>query len=376
MGAILRALKMELFTVEFCPNCHLPLNGHPQCLSCNRNTGDVATEILGPVTWDEVATHLKSKLFMDTEWIVEEGEELTWYPWLFPVRIYARAQGTFDNSPDNWMLVTSEIELVEVDENRGIDLAADLNREFNLGVFVYEEGRLRVQTTLALNPLCRGLLDLFHDQVLAQATIAFKLSAEFEDYGLKLLFAEHPVSGFHETPDELLGVFLDELQLPIADGYLEQVELVRNGLFRDLMVKDGFEIGFDQADVTYYESATTWVGAGVMNDQPKFAKYGPGMMLAGMFAEHRFRFDAFLANETNLVIGRVLPCSQFGPISAVYESDGPEITSTMWVQLTYGFLAVNRLDSVQLAVAMKNVALHINSAVRLFGEYYDSLVSE
>jgi hypothetical protein len=48
----------------------------------------------------------------------------------------------------------------------------------------------------------------------------------------------------------------------------------------------------------------------------------------------------------------------------------------MWVQLTYGFLAVNRLDSVQLAVAMKNAALHVNSAVRLFGEHYNSLVSE
>jgi hypothetical protein len=361
---------------ELCPNCRLPLNGHPQCLSCNRNIGDIATEILGPVTWDEVATHLKSKLFMDAEWIVENHEELIWYPWLFPVRIYARAQGTFDNSPDNWMLVTSEIELVEVDEERGLDLAADLNRDFNLGAFVYEEGRLRVQSTLALNPLCRGLLDLFHDQVLAQATAALKLSEEFDGYGLELLFAEHPVSGFHETPDELLGVFLDEFQLPIADGYLTQVEAARNGLFRDRMIEEGFEIGFDQDDVTYFESPTTWVGAGVMNDHPKFAKYGPGMMLAGMFAEHRFRFNALLANETNLVIGRELPCSQFGPVAAVIESDPPEMLSTMWVQLPYGFLAVNRLDRVRLAIEMKNAVMHVNSAVRLFGEYYDSLVSE
>ncbi len=358
---------------ELCDKCFLPMDSSIGCLSCNRSYGDKATEVLGPVSWEEVVEHLKSRLFMDTEWIVEAEDELWWYPSDLPVRIYVRDEGTFHNSPDNWMLITSEIEFATFEHEEAVQLAAELNQEFNLGVFVSDDGLLRLQSTLALNPLCRGLLGLFHEQVLAQVTFAKALAANLQSEGKEVLFRDHPISGRRVDVDELLEIYEGDYGLPILNGFEEHVEHVRKGLLNDLMLRDKYSIGYTADDVITYETPRTWLGLGVVNYLPQFIKHGPGLLLRVMAADRRLPLDPHAANTFNLIIGEELPCSQFGPIRVCSDPEAPNQTSSISVQLPYGWLAGMRLDEIDFAVGIKNAVMHSSSSMILVLDFFDSL---
>jgi hypothetical protein len=269
-----------------CSDCGQYLDDNGVCNSCDRQTGSPATVAIPRVTWDEVDEHLTRRLFLDEEWLVRGEGYLHWYPWFLQQRIYLRAEGEIaDWTPDNWMLITSEIDIASLDETRGITVADELNKDFSMGVFVWDGGILRVQSTLNLNPLGRQLLTLFHTQILAQAARAHEVAIMLDgELGVEVLKHAHPESGFRNEADELVQAHGGGTYgIPIAEELIGRIDKVRAELLKDLFQKKGYEIGLDNDEVTYFMTPHVAVGVGSVPESRDYQQYGPGLRTLANF---------------------------------------------------------------------------------------------
>ena len=353
-----------------CAVCGSSLLADGTCPSCSRGHDSKGVAELPLITWDEVEQFLIRRLMMDDDWTTRAEGVLTWYPWFLPQKTYVQAEGRYgDWTPDNWLTVRSVVEIAAMPKPLGVGIACELNKDFHLGVFIYSDGILSVQSSLKLNPLSRSLLSLFHNQVLAQVTIAHQVALELiEDGDVVLLEKSHPVSGARTEPDELLNFYRHELSPElIPDDFLPALHEARSKHLKDSMTQMGWTIGLDNDEVTFFESRHVWAGVGIIDDGFDWKRFGPGLTIHAIPALQNsgFRLDAEGANELNLLVAQSGEFSQFGSFQAVGEGSPEGSASSLVSYLPMAFLAESRENPREMSIAINNGTVHASSAVQI-----------
>ncbi len=326
--------------------------------------------------WQEVDDHLTRRLWIDEEWSVRGPESLTWWPWFLAQSINVIGSGSFtDDDSDNFLTVSAETRVAESDEEVGLALCQEANRVFPLGAFVWEDGVIRVVTNLALNPLCRGLLHLFHEACLAQATVAHELALEWQHLdGVTVLPSAHPNSGMREDPDELLQIFAggERSDGTVPDDLVDALGLARTLYVRTLLDR-GLTAGFSDEEVDFFNGPGVEVAVGRMDDSVAAAKYGLGLIVMTRVTEPGEVPPPEHVNDFNVAFASSPVTSLFGNVRA-YPND-PVNGSQFFAYLPGGFLAESRYDISALAITVVNAVWHCTGAVRYFWSEVERLGS-
>lgn len=314
-----------------------------------------------PVTWEEVATHLVKRLAIDKEWAVLRDGELSW--WASPLKTTIKVVASRDiedgENPDNLLQLVAETYVVDCDDEAlGIQLVTQANGQHLLGAYIWDEGVIRVRNVLALNPLCRPLLSLFHTQILAGATDAFRNYRIWSESVLTPGHLEaHPLSGFRHDCDELLGIFSGSYSLPQDLDLPKRLELARE-IITEQMTSIGWQIGHTTDEVQYFQNEYVNFGIGV-RDEPEIEKYGWGVTLMGGFNGMLMEFPDEQINEMNRDLTYPDMTSQFGPMISgrLYDDGYARFTAF----LPHGFLQECGRDPLMLATNLGNAAVHFIS---------------
>ncbi len=240
------------------PSCR-ELSDGSRCAECGAQMPSADDGDYPPVTWHEVREHLTRRLFIDDEWRVDHDQGFSWWPWFLrqDVAVAATDRGTGFDRPDALLRVTATTETVKVpDEASGLHLVAEANRTFPYGAFILRDRTVVATSSVALNPLCRGMLTAFHQAMFVQATVAHQIAdAYVSEPGVEILASDHPRSGVRAEPDELLGIYVgDECRLPPLDGFAQYLSAARP-IYRELLVRGGLEPGFCTDDTDLFNSA-------------------------------------------------------------------------------------------------------------------------
>lgn len=278
------------------------------------------------VTWDEVRDHLKQRLMMDEEWLVEGDDELTWWPSPLPLRVAVVDEGEFPNG-DNVLRISAETEVAFTDDEAlGLQLASQFRHRYPTGTLVYENGALRICTAIALNPLSRSVLSAFHESVLIQAAVALELAGEWAHVnGLHWLDADafaHPVSGPRADVDELVTIYGPSFRKPTGNPRLEDetryVWDVARDFVRERLANEGWLEGFSNEEVDFYyapDDNLVELAVGVDPDDWRVEKFGLGLSVWARLLPAGVAFDDHDANLMNIAFMRNFMVSAHGHIT-------------------------------------------------------------
>jgi hypothetical protein len=314
------------------------------------------------VSWQEIRDYLVELLMLDDKWLVDSEHGLDWYASELCLRIDVVDGGDYEHGGDNWLKLKSSVTLGVVPDGAGLELARVLNGDFALGVFVYEDSVLRIQSTFVFNPLNRGLMRHFAVQVLAQATVATFLARTLESEILtEPAETAHPAFGVRDGEDEILSVYYDA-PFDAADGEeLESViEEVRNGILDERLLDDWLP-GFVDDDVRFYQNGAFAFGIGVLPDTPEFTRFGPGIMVDVMSMRRRLPLDDAELNQLNLALGEAAIVSQFGPLRLVGTVEGEgelSVNANLFAQLPQASLTHLRGNPLAMMVQIINFTSH------------------
>lgn len=348
-----------------CPQCG-NYSSTQACLLCGAEVYPKTADKFPQVTWAEVHDHFKSRLSIDKQWSVSDQSSLTWWPWFLKQRISVESQGVFEgDSGDNWMRIQVDTPIASAPEDLALELVAEANSRFPLGSFTSSEGTIRVGSTLALNPLCRGLLSLLHEQALAQAVVAHELALEWDGLeGVEVRTSAHPTSGPRNEPDELLGIYSGETySLPVVTDFAQILEQARP-FVRQVMNRYGWEDGYTAHDVDFYNGPGFDLAIGRLEDSDVELKYGPGLFVMVRVIPPGMCFSLEEANFANLDIAALPLTSDLGPVvtGPIAESFGSHVRAF----LPHGYLAEYRLAPDKLGVAITNAVTHMAAATHAF----------
>ena len=176
------------------------------------------------------------------------------------------------------MRVTATTETLQVaDEALGLQIVMEANRQFPYGAFILRDGIVRATSSVALNPLCRGMLTAFHQAVLIQATVAHEVAISFGDApgATVSLASSHPQSGPREDPDELLEIYSGEVcSLPLVEGPDTYLSSARP-IYRRLLLDGGLGEGFSNDKVDFFNDDGLDVAVGTTDDEPLGHRFRP-----------------------------------------------------------------------------------------------------
>lgn len=341
----------RLYSGEYCANCHVDTDSYSRDFP--------------NVTWDEVRDHLVKRLLIDDESILHGEQEYFWWPAFLCQHVYKEGEGRFnDESPDNWMQIVAETELGRMSEELGVALADEVNSEFVHGAAIYNEGVLKLRTSFAFNPLNRALLKIFHEQILAQATVAHEFALKWVDIeGIEFSYSNHPEIGPRDNPDDLLGVFWGDTYsggdvLPDFSNALEEAR----ALIPELMAKEGWAPGFSNDEVHFFLRGNTSIGMGVKPNDPENAKYGPGIFVYANDMDYQMPLGPQETNTLNVLTSELSRASQFGAfLSKNFIGElGPRMTAF----IPYGPLAEDRFNPLNRAITITNFAAHVSNCCK------------
>ncbi len=347
--------------MESCPNCGRLYSGE-YCANCNVGSPEYKQDFPN-VSWAEVRDHLVKRLLIDQESIVHGEDEYRWWPAFLCQRVFKEAEGRFiEASPDNWMEIVAETEIGRMDDELGSALADAINSEFVHGAAIYNEGLLKLRTSFAFNPLNRSLLKVFHEFVLAQATIAHEIAIKWKDIeGIEFAYSQHPESGARDTWDDLLGVFWgDEYSggeiLPDFQTALDKART----LIPQIMEKEGWNPGFSNEDVAFFTLGNASVGMGLRPADPENLKYGPGIYIYANDLNYQHSLEVEQSNFMNFMASELESASQLG--SFVSKNYIGESAARVTSFIPYGPLAENRFNPLDIAILITNLATHVSNS--------------
>ena len=321
-----------------------------------------------PITWQEAREHLIRRLFIDDEWRVDHDQGFSWWPWFLrqDVAVAATDQGTGIDRPDTLLRVTATTETVRVpDEATGLHLVAEANRTFPFGAFILRDRTVVATSSVALNPLCRGMLTAFHQAMLVQATAAHQIADSYvSEPGVEILASDHPRSGARAEPDELLRIYAgDECALPPLDGFAQYLAAARP-IYRELLIRAGLEPGFCIDDIDLFNITGMDIAISPTDGTPLGRRFGSGLVLQTRFLNPGERMPPSAVNALNQEISRQADASQLGPVLGDNDAIGYGLHT--WTCLDQGFLgSVRGSTPDQLAMEIANAVYHAAAAVRL-----------
>ncbi len=316
-----------------------------------------------PVTWSEVPEHLIRRLFMDPEWIVQEEARLTWWPWFLAQSFSLTSAGYFGEGDDRdpWLTVTANIDIAQVPEDVGLQLASEVNNTFPLGAVVYDEPVLAMRSTLTLSSLNRNMLRLFHEAALAQATVAHEVALFLQDRGFEVCESAHPSTGLRAEADEMLNFFAgSERAVPPAPDLIEKIHRARPRYLEELLSLGGLSEGWsnDEVDfVTVRESPLLDVAIAQPADNPDNARYGSGIRLYVRILPPGSQFPLAALNYVNLDLLNWSPMTMLGNVRS--DELSQEWGSYYCTYLPSGPLEeASNIEEWALAVEVVNTVLH------------------
>jgi hypothetical protein len=321
-----------------------------------------------PVTWLEVHEHLVRRLFIDDEWRVDDDQRFSWWPGFLrqDVAVTATDSGSATARPDALLRVRATTEVLQVrEEALGLQIVAEANRQFPYGAFILRDHTIVATSSVALNPMCRGMLNAFHQAMLVQATVAHELAVQHREApGVSILASSHPRSGRRDDPDDLLQIYAgEESALPLVDGFGDYLAAARP-VYRQLLLDGGLEEGFSAEDVDFFNADQIDVAVGTIEGDPLERRYGPGLVVITRFLTPGSWIPAIEVNAMNDDISQLADGSQLGPVLGDERAIKYGLHTKTY--LDQGFLASVRGDTPdKLATEIVNAVYHSMATVRL-----------
>ena len=313
--------------------------------------------------------HLVRRLFIDDEWRVDGDQRFSWWAWFLKqeIAVTATDAGSEPGRPDELMRITAATETLQVaDEGLGLQIVAEANRQFPYGAFILQGDVVRATSSVALNPMCRGMLTAFHQAALVQATVAHEVANNYRDVpGVTILASDHPKSGLRRDPDELLAIYSgDVCGLPPREGFTTDLSVARP-IYRRLLL-ERFGEGFSNDEVDYFNDDGLDIAVGIIEGQPVARRFGPGLVVMTRFALPGTQIPASEVNMMNEDISQLAQATQLGPVLG--DTQALEYGLHTKTYLDQGFLGKARDGDTpdRLAVQIVNAVYHSVGAVRLF----------
>lgn len=305
-----------------------------------------------PVSWVEVRDHLASRLMMDDEWTVDHADSISWWPTPLVMQIAPVEQGTYPGSTDNWLRIRASTLIASLDEERGRVTATEYSSRYPVGVVVFADGLLSLQTIFSFNPRNRGLLTWFHQAILIQAATALSIAGELqESHGIEIPQVPHPTSGVRTGVDELVRIYGDEtLGLPVDHDMFGVFQALRPTL-REMMAGVGYTVGFIGEDVDFFNwgfasddpndplgQGAFDVGVGFMRGAEHEKRLGPGLMVMARLLPPGVTFDEVQTSYANEDLSKMSHASLFGhatgpdagPVGSTLIGMIPHLTMSEW----------------------------------------------
>lgn len=313
------------------------------------------------VSWEEARDHIVKRLLIDDAYILHIENGFHWWPGFLRQDVFVECQGEYgQGSNDNWLKLVGETKLAFVEETElGISLADQINGSFVHGAAVYRDGILILRTAYVFNPLNRGLLKVFHEQLLAQITLAHEFAVQWEQLaGIEFCLSHHPESGQREGPDELLDIYWGP-QFSDDSNYANFDEglAAARALVPEIMMGQGWEPGFENDEVTYFSCGAASVGIGVRPEDRENSKYGFGIFVFANDLNFQYSVNPLEANILNTLVGELELRSQFGPFVSESHSSSPVVSMIAFIP--HGALAEDRFRPRDLALTITNFAIHV-----------------
>lgn len=246
-----------------------------------------------------------------------------------------------------------------------LQIAAEANRQFPFGAFIIQDGVVRATSSVALNPLCRGMLAAFHQAALIQATVAHEVANNHRATpGVTIMASSHPQSGPRHEPDELLAIYSgDVCSLPRVEGFCTYLSSARP-IYRRLLLDGSLEAGFTNDEVDFFNGDGLDVAVGTIEGEPLERRFGPGLVVMTRFLSPGTQVPATNVNIMNEDISHLAQATQLGPILGDERALRYGLHTKTY--LDQGFLASVRGDSPdRLATEIANAVYHSAGAVRL-----------
>lgn len=328
-----------------------------------------------PVTWSEVSEHLIRRLYIDEQWMVQEDGRLTWWPWFLEQSFSLTHAGYFggDQAVDPWLTVTANIDIARVPEDMGVEFASEVNSTFPLGALVYDGQVLSMRGTLTLSSLNRNMLRLFHESVLAQATVAHEVAVFLQERGFEVCESQHPINGVRQAADELLGFFATSgRDVPPGPDLLEKIHAARPRYLEELVNLGGLTLGWsnDEVDfVTLREEPLLDVAIALPTDDADNARYGTGIRLIVRMLPPGRQFGPEALNYVNLDLLNYGGLTMLGNVRTDELSE--QWGSYYCTYLTSGALEeASNIDDRALPVEVLNAVLHSMGPARVLQDVF------
>ena len=316
------------------------------------------------VSWEEARDHIVKRLLIDDDAVLLVDKGLHWWPGFLRQDVYIAQEGEYgQGSQDNWLQLVGETHLAFVNEpDLGFSLADQINGVFVHGAAIYIDDVVLLRTAYVFNPLNRGLLKVFHEQLLAQITLAHEFATKWENLsGIEICLSHHPETGPREKPDELLNIYWgDECSNKSDYNHFEEGLEAARALIPEIMIGQGWEPGFENDDVSYFSSGSASVGMGVRPKDPENRKYGFGVFVLANDLNYQHSVNPIEANLLNTLAAELEHGSQFGPFVSENYSSSPTVSVVAFIP--HGALAEDRFSHRDLALTVTNFAIHVASS--------------
>lgn len=292
-----------------CPSCGRVITSH-NCVVCGIQIKVPTSENFPPVTWQEIRDHVVNRLMIDSQWMTEDEDVFTWWPWQIPQTVFVSSRVDLDLEDISETLVRVTIQSIlgtALDRPRALEAVAELMIAYPFGsIVVLENNQVAALASIALYSRNRTLLSLVHEEALVQATFAQDVSAKLVDEGVIVADnAPHPTSGFRDEPDELLRTVYGN---PKFTSIHEKItvgttrELVR-GYWRRSQLLPGRELGFENDEVTFITHDDGFdCGVGWNDDDFTTYKFGESIMVVNSLSIVAEPISAEVMNSLNLAL--------------------------------------------------------------------------
>ena len=179
-----------------CPSCDRVIKSH-NCVVCGIQVKVPTSETFPPITWQEIRDHIVERLMIEPQWMIEEEDEFTWWPWQIPQSVFVSSRVELDLDDISETLVRVTIQSIlgtALDRPRALEAVADLMTDYPFGsIVVLEDNQVVALSSVALYGRNRTLLSLVHEEALVQATFAQDISAKLVNDGvIGVDHAPHP----------------------------------------------------------------------------------------------------------------------------------------------------------------------------------------
>ena len=369
--------------METCPSCGFNTSA-PHCIKCGYQIVEITRTGFPPVTWLEIRDHVVSRLMIDEEWMVEESDEITWWPGILPQSIYvsSRIEMKTEELDEIGLRITVETILgTAKDRNEAINAVADLMIDHPFGsLVVLDDNRVVALASVFIYSLSKGMLTLLHEEALIQATIATEFAKRLESLGIvETSPPPHPTSGVREIPDELVAnVYGAELFSPLGDiDHLYDIRSAARHSWKDLMLRAGARLGFENEEVTFVSFDDNFdAGVGWRDEEPASVRFGPSMMVwnnLGTSSEPAHP-EALNALNLDLALNTDYGLGHIGGVNQVCrQHDGKDMfTLTHIAQLPTYLVSEIRGNPENTVINVRNaIAQAIAGARFLFSEIHE-----